>query len=102
MSASDTNAPDVGSVNALARSEEHTSELQSPCNLVFRLLLEKNRINRIYEGTNEINRLLTVEMTLKRAMQGRLNMMGAAMQVQQALMTVPDFEDDNDAPFSYE
>ncbi|HEU0065221.1 MAG TPA: acyl-CoA dehydrogenase family protein, partial [Flavisolibacter sp.] len=41
-----------------------------------------SRINRIYEGTNEINRLLSVEMTLKRAMQGRLNMMGAAMKVQ--------------------
>src|ERR1039457_4344698 len=30
------------------RSEEHTSELQSPCNLVCRLLLEKNDVNRIY------------------------------------------------------
>src|SRR5256885_12462701 len=33
-----------GIVNAEARSEEHTSELQSPCNLVCRLLLEKNNI----------------------------------------------------------
>src|SRR5256885_13208616 len=32
----------------LARSEEHTSELQSPCNLVCRLLLEKKKINQIY------------------------------------------------------
>src|SRR5256885_13329787 len=33
---------------ALFRSEEHTSELQSPCNLVCRLLLEKNNIRLIY------------------------------------------------------
>src|SRR2546426_7198824 len=32
--------------SALARSEEHTSELQSPCNLVCRLLLEKKKKNR--------------------------------------------------------
>ena len=61
-----------------------------------------SRINRIYEGTNEINRLLTVEMTLKRAMQGRLNMMGAAMKVQQELMSIPEFGSDDDAPFAKE
>src|SRR2546426_8725432 len=32
----------------LERSEEHTSELQSPCNLVCRLLLEKKKIKHIY------------------------------------------------------
>lgn len=61
-----------------------------------------SRINRIYEGTNEINRLLTVDMTLKRAMQGRLNIMGAAMGVQQELMSIPDFGSEDETPFSEE
>jgi alkylation response protein AidB-like acyl-CoA dehydrogenase len=59
-----------------------------------------SRINRIYEGTNEINRLLTVDMTLKRAMQGRLNIMGAAMKVSQELMSIPDFGDEEETEFS--
>jgi alkylation response protein AidB-like acyl-CoA dehydrogenase len=61
-----------------------------------------SRINRIFEGTNEINRLLTVDMTLKRAMQGRLNIMGAAMKVSQELLSIPDFSDSEDAPFAEE
>ena len=61
-----------------------------------------SRINRIFEGTNEINRLLTVDMTLKRAMQGRLNLMGSAMKVQGELMSIPDFGDGDDAPFAQE
>lgn len=61
-----------------------------------------SRINRIFEGTNEINRLLTVEMTLKRAMQGRLNLMGSAMKVQQELMSIPDFGDGEEEPFAEE
>jgi hypothetical protein len=61
-----------------------------------------SRINRIYEGTNEINRLLTVDMTLKRAMQGRLNIMGAAMKVTQELMSIPDFGEDDNEPFVQE
>jgi len=61
-----------------------------------------SRINRIYEGTNEINRLLTLEMTLKRAMQGRLNLMGPAMEVQKELMSIPDFSSDDETPFAKE
>jgi alkylation response protein AidB-like acyl-CoA dehydrogenase len=61
-----------------------------------------SRINRIYEGTNEINRLLIVDMTLKRAMQGRLNIMGPAMKVSQELMSIPDFGDEDETPFAAE
>jgi alkylation response protein AidB-like acyl-CoA dehydrogenase len=61
-----------------------------------------SRINRIYEGTNEINRLLTVDMTLKRAMQGRLDIMGPAMKVSQELMTIPDFGEEDETPFAQE
>lgn len=61
-----------------------------------------SRINRIYEGTNEINRLLTVDMTLKRAMQGRLNIMNAAMKVSQELMSIPDFSNGEEQAFEQE
>jgi alkylation response protein AidB-like acyl-CoA dehydrogenase len=61
-----------------------------------------SRINRIYEGTNEINRLLTVDMVLKRAMKGQLDLMGPAMGVQKELMSIPDFGDEDDTPFAKE
>ncbi|MBK5271823.1 MAG: acyl-CoA dehydrogenase family protein, partial [Bacteroidia bacterium] len=61
-----------------------------------------SRINRIYEGTNEINRLLTLDMTLKRAMKGRLDLMGPAMAVQKELMSIPDFGADDETPFAKE
>ncbi len=61
-----------------------------------------SRINRIYEGTNEINRLLTVDMVLKRAMKGQLDLMGPAMSVQKELMSIPDFGSEDDAPFAKE
>ena len=61
-----------------------------------------SRINRIYEGTNEINRLLTVDMMLKRAMKGKLNLMGPAMNVQKELMSIPDFGNEEEELFSKE
>ena len=61
-----------------------------------------SRINRIYEGTNEINRLLTVDMILKRAMKGRLDIMGPAMAVSKELMSIPDFGNGEDTPFANE
>ena len=61
-----------------------------------------SRINRIYEGTNEINRLLTVDMVLKRAMKGRLDLMGPAMNVQKELMSIPDFSAGDDGAFARE
>jgi len=61
-----------------------------------------SRINRIYEGTNEINRLLTVDMVLKRAMKGRLDLMGPAMAVQKELMSIPDFSNGDDSAYAVE
>jgi hypothetical protein len=61
-----------------------------------------SRINRIYEGTNEINRLLTVDMVLKRAMKGRLDLMGPAMAVQKELMSIPEFGNSDDSAFAEE
>ncbi|MGY3054989.1 alkylation response protein AidB-like acyl-CoA dehydrogenase [Pedobacter sp. UYEF25] len=60
------------------------------------------RINRIFEGTNEINRLLTVDMMLKRAMKGELDLMTPATAVAGELMSIPDFGEEDTTPFAAE
>ncbi|MGB3066341.1 acyl-CoA dehydrogenase family protein [Sphingobacterium thalpophilum] len=61
-----------------------------------------SRINRIFEGTNEVNRLLIVDMLLKRAMKGELDLMGPAQAVAGELLAIPDFAEEDDAPFAAE
>ena len=48
------------------------------------------RINRIFEGTNEINRMLVLDMMLKRGMKGELDLMGPAQSVAKELLAIPD------------
>ena len=58
-----------------------------------------SRINRIFEGTNEICRMLAVGMMLKKAMKGELDLMMPAMAVQKELMGIPDMSSGDDSLF---
>jgi alkylation response protein AidB-like acyl-CoA dehydrogenase len=61
------------------------------------------RIARIYEGTNEINRMICIGMLIKKAMKGHVDLLGPAMKVKEELMGIPSFETPNyTAPLSQE
>lgn len=60
------------------------------------------RINRIFEGTNEINRMLTVDMLLKKALKGELDLLGPATKVANELTSIPEFGSSDDSPFAEE
>jgi len=52
-----------------------------------------SRINRIFEGTNEINRMLIIQMLMKRAMGGQLPLIPAAMKLAEEILAGPSFEE---------
>ena len=52
-----------------------------------------SRINRIFEGTNEINRLLIIQMLMKRAMSGALPLLAAGAKLQEEIVAGPQFEE---------
>jgi alkylation response protein AidB-like acyl-CoA dehydrogenase len=61
-----------------------------------------SRINRIFEGTNEINRLVIIQMLMKRAMSGVLPLIPAAMKLGEELLAGPSFEDTPTGPLAEE
>ncbi|HEV2418664.1 MAG TPA: acyl-CoA dehydrogenase family protein [Terriglobia bacterium] len=61
------------------------------------------RVNRIYEGTNEINRLLIIEMLLKRSMKGELALIPAAQKVLDRALDAPSFDgEESNGPLAAE
>jgi alkylation response protein AidB-like acyl-CoA dehydrogenase len=61
-----------------------------------------SRVNRIFEGTNEINRMLIIQMLMKRAMAGILPLIPAAMKLADEVLAGPPFEESESGPFAEE
>jgi alkylation response protein AidB-like acyl-CoA dehydrogenase len=61
-----------------------------------------SRINRIFEGTNEINRMLIIQMLMKRAMGGQLALIPAAMKLADEILAGPSFEETDDGVLAAE
>jgi alkylation response protein AidB-like acyl-CoA dehydrogenase len=61
-----------------------------------------SRVNRIFEGTNEINRMLIIQMLLKRAMAGSLPLIPAAMRLGEEVLAGPSFEEASSEAFAEE
>src|SRR5271163_24836 len=61
-----------------------------------------SRVNRIFEGTNEINRMLIIQMLMKRAMGGILPLIPAALKLGEEVLAGPSFEEAPSGPFAEE
>jgi butyryl-CoA dehydrogenase len=59
-----------------------------------------SRVNRIFEGTNEINRLLIIQMLMKRALSGALPLMAAGAKLQEEVLGGPSFTEATDGPWA--
>ncbi len=61
-----------------------------------------SRVNRIFEGTNEINRMLIIQMLMKRALAGTLPLMAAGAKLQEEILSGAPVEDSVDGPWAEE
>jgi alkylation response protein AidB-like acyl-CoA dehydrogenase len=61
-----------------------------------------SRINRIFEGTNEINRMLIIQMLMKRALSGALPLLAAGAKLQEEILAGPQFEEGPGGPWAEE
>jgi alkylation response protein AidB-like acyl-CoA dehydrogenase len=59
-----------------------------------------SRVNRIFEGTNEINRMLIIQMLMKRALSGSLPLLAAGAKLQEEILSGPSFSEATEGPWS--